>query len=182
MSTARDFRPHYTVRDYLSWEGDWELWYGSAVAMASPFAPHERCVTRLTIQFSKSIESGNCKCEVYTGLDWIVSEDVVVRPDVMIVCGDQPERHLNEVPSLAVEVLSESTRSFDLGPKKELYQEQGVPHYLIADPTNGSIRWYELNGNEGFKQNSEGETGKASFKVRLPNGCELELTPSKIFG
>ncbi len=48
MSTVRKYQPHYTVEDYRQWKGDWELWYGTAVAMSpSPFGPHERAVSAL---------------------------------------------------------------------------------------------------------------------------------------
>ena len=32
------YKPRYTVDDYESWAGDWELWQGTAIAMTpSPF-------------------------------------------------------------------------------------------------------------------------------------------------
>ena len=48
MSSAPRYLPHYSVADYLSWEGDWELWNGTAVAMSpSPLGPHERAAAKL---------------------------------------------------------------------------------------------------------------------------------------
>ena len=106
MSTARKYQPHYTVEDYRQWVGDWELWYGTAVAMSpSPFGPHERAVTALTCQIQNSIRTKFCDCCVYAGLDWIVQSDTVVRPDVMVVCGDQPERHLEKTPMLTIKLI-----------------------------------------------------------------------------
>ena len=58
MSTARRYRPHYLVADYQQWEGHWELWFGTAVAMApAPFGPHERAVSEISFQIQSSVKS-----------------------------------------------------------------------------------------------------------------------------
>lgn len=57
----------------------------------------------------------------------------------MVVCGEQPERHLERPPALAVEVLSESTRGRDLLAKRSLRRENDVPNYLIIDPVSRSL-------------------------------------------
>ena len=143
MSSAPRYIPHYTFEDYRHWKGEWELWFGTAVATGpSPFAPHERCVSRIARSFGNQIDSLGCTCEVYTNLDWIVANDVIVRPDVMVVCGEQPEQHLQRSPSVAVEVISPATVTKDREHKMALYERQQVRHYLIADPTNRSIDYF----------------------------------------
>ena len=140
MSSAHRFITHYTVDDYRHWEGDWELIDGIAVSMTpSPFAPHERIVSRLSRMIGVQIEQNRCPCEVYANLDWIVSDDTVIRPDLMVVCGDQPEKHLQRPPELMVEVLSESTRDRDLSTKRAIARENGVAHYLIIDPDQRTL-------------------------------------------
>ena len=130
MSTAPYYQPHYTYNDYRQWAGDWELWSGTAVAMTpSPFGPHERLVSRFSYLLTGQIEEQHCDCVVYAGLDWIVANDTVVRPDVMVVCGEQPQAHLQSVPSLIVEVTSPSTVSKDRVEKRRLYEQQGVSFY-----------------------------------------------------
>jgi Uma2 family endonuclease len=63
----------------------------------------------------------------------------VVRPDLIVVCGDQPERHLERPPGVAVEVLSDSTKGQDLTIKRDLYLESGVQHYLVVDPDGRTL-------------------------------------------
>jgi Uma2 family endonuclease len=65
----------------------------------------------------------------------------VVAPDVLLVKGvrkwDRPIYKLWEegrVPSLVVEVTSESTRDEDLSKKKGIYQRLGVEEYFLFDP------------------------------------------------
>ncbi len=136
MSTVPRYIPHYTLEDYQHWEGDWELIDGVPISMSpSPFGPHERVVSRLSAQILRQIDDHGCQCHVYTNLDWIISDDTVIRPDLMVVCGDQPDRHLERAPNLAVEVLSDSTRGRDLTAKRTLCRENDVQHYLVVDPT-----------------------------------------------
>lgn len=147
MSTAPRFIPHYTLEDYQHWEGDWELIDGVPISMSpSPFGPHERVITELSRQISNQLLEKECNCRVYTNLDWIISNDTVIRPDLMVVCGDQPERHLERAPELMVEVLSDSTRSRDLTAKRALAHENGVPHYLIIDPIDQSTNHITSQG------------------------------------
>ena len=135
MSSIPRYIPRYTLDDYRRWEGNWELIDGIAIAMTpSPFGPHERVVSRLSRIIGIQLEQNACPCEVYTNLDWIISNNTVIRPDLMVVCGDQPQRHLESPPILVAEVLSESTRGSDLVVKRALCREQQVLHYLVIDP------------------------------------------------
>jgi Uma2 family endonuclease len=176
MSTVRKFQPHYTVADYQHWEGDWELWYGTAIAMSpSPFGPHERAVAKFVAQIDSSVTNGKCDCAVYAGLDWIVQNDTVVRPDVMIVCGNQPIRHLEKPPVLAIEVLSESTATKDNDAKRELYENQRVEHYLIADTAERFIRWFALQSSGEYRDTSNSIPDDGLFSVSLSDGCVIHF-------
>ncbi len=181
MSSAPKYCPHYTVEDYQHWDGDWELWNGTAVSMSpSPFGPHERAVSNLSWQIGTSITTHQCACSVYTNLDWIVSSDTVVRPDVMLVCGPQPERHLERAPALVVEVLSESTRLKDETAKRELYQAQGVEHYLLADPEARTIRWMAIQPNGTYREHDT-SAGSGAFSLTLKNGCKIDINCGTTF-
>jgi hypothetical protein len=37
--------------------------------------------------YDEQLETCSERCSVYFELDWIVNEDTVVRPDVVVVCG-----------------------------------------------------------------------------------------------
>ena len=149
MSTARKFSTAYTVENYRLWEGDWELIAGIAVSMSpSPFGPHEKFISRLNRSIGNQLEQQDSSCEVYAGLDWIVADDTVVRPDLMIVCGEQPEKHLERAPALVAEVPSPSTRQLDLTTKRDIYQQAGVEHYLIVDLEAQTIEHVQFDNKE----------------------------------
>ena len=178
MNAAVKFVPHYTVDDYALWKGDWELWEGIAVAMSpSPFGAHQGVVTRLSRLIGVAIEAVLCDAEVFIELDWIISSDTVVRPDIMVVCGPPPERHLEQTPTLVAEVLSDSTRQNDLNFKRQLYRRLGVGIYLIVDPASKSV--------EVDRRQSDGsylaEMAAVDLAMQLCDDCHIQIPTAKVF-
>ncbi|MEM9589202.1 MAG: Uma2 family endonuclease [Planctomycetota bacterium] len=132
--TAPRLIPHYSVEDYQSWQGDWELWDGIPVSMSpSPFGPHSAAVVRIIASLVAQLEE--CHAQVLTELDWIVDSNTVIRPDVVVVCGDVPQHHIESPPALIVEVISESTRQRDTIHIPKLCREHGV-EYALVDAIN----------------------------------------------
>jgi Uma2 family endonuclease len=135
VSTAPRYLPHYTVADHAAWEGDWELLDGVALAMTpSPFGPHAERLSRLAAALWNGIDAAGCHATVLVEIDWIVANDTVVRPDLVVVCGPAPKRHVEQPPTLVAEILSAATRSRDQFVKRELYEANGVRWYLMIDP------------------------------------------------
>lgn len=171
MSTAPRYEPRYTVDDYRQWEGRWELWNGFPVSMTpSPFGRHAKALTDAAAAFKLAVDAARahhagCQATVLTEIDWIISTDTIVRPDLVVVCGGVPERHVETTPAIVVEVLSAGTRHRDQTVKMELYLEQGVAWYVLIDPDAGSVELLELIAG----------TGSPSWK---PHGSEatIELT------
>lgn len=159
MSTAQRYTPHYTVQDYQSWEGAWELWHGIPVAITpSPFGKHSKVMFSAAAALKNAIDRAECDATPLGELDWIIASDTVVRPDLLIVCGPEPERHLESSPCVVVEVLSDSTRDRDLEHKRRLYEAHGVAYYLILDPDRSELtalrrdaanQWVELSVSDG---------------------------------
>ena len=178
MSPAIKYRPRYTLEDYSLWKGDWELWEGYPVAMSpSPFGIHQSILTRISRLIGNAIESSKCNAETLVELDWVVSNDTVVRPDVMVVCGDPPTRHVHETPALVAEILSASTRQNDLTFKRELYRREGLQAYLILDPEPESCKLDKKTGDGTYE--TEQPTG--SISLRLCEDCEITIDLASVF-
>ena len=127
MSTAYRYLPKYTVEDYQQWEGDWELWQGIPISMSpSPFGRHQECCANLLFELKSSVKATQCHATVLYEIDWIVSDDTVVRPDVLVLCGDAPSRHVEDPPAVVAEVLSSATQQRDRTAKFDLYQPMGI--------------------------------------------------------
>jgi Uma2 family endonuclease len=88
------------------------------------------------------------KCKVYQPIDWKITEDTVVQPDLSVIC--KPFNTINYLdfpPALVVEILSPSTAMKDRREKFELYEKQEVKYYLIIDPSFNKVEIFELINN-----------------------------------
>lgn len=149
MSTAPKYVPHYTVTDYQQWDGDWELWQGTPVAMSpSPSYRHQEVASETSGCLRDAIRAAGCPdCRVVSEMDWKISSGTVVRPDVSIVCRRPTGYFIESPPRLIVEVVSPSTAHKDRTAKKALYEQEGVGYYLIVDPEGRSIEaWQRGDG------------------------------------
>ena len=178
MTAAKKYVPHYTINDYRLWEGDWELWNGIAVAMTpSPFGRHQAVASRLFVALQNALNTEGCQAEAVYELDWVVSEDTVLRPDMMVICGGIPDEHLRETPALVAEVTSESTATRDRTYKRDLYEEQGVSVYLLLDPDAKTLEAYQRD-SKGVWQHQQ-VTG--AIELRLCDHCEIQLDRATLF-
>lgn len=147
---AFDYIPLYTYQDYLLWEGDWELIHGHPHLMSpSPVRKHQFITTGLSAKFFELLEKNSLykRCNVYSGLDWIVDDSTVVRPDLMIVCGEFKDDFLKFSPALIVEVLSPVTSMKDKTIKFKLYESQKVKYYLLVNPDTHTCDIFELQND-----------------------------------
>ena len=87
-------------------------------------------------------------------IDWEIDEETVVQPDVLILCKPFEGNRLRQTPACLFEILSPSTQRKDRGIKFQLYQEQGVPYYIMVDPESRSTEAYQL-GDDGKYQPME---------------------------
>jgi len=178
MSTAPRYIPHYTIADYVRWEGDWELWQGIPVAMTpSPFGRHQYCSLQLARALLSAIEAENCQAVVLQEIDWIISNDTVVRPDVLVLCGEVPQRHVTQPPALVVEILSPHTADKDRNDKLRLYEENGVDHYLIVDPNLNTLVAYCRNEQSKFSPIAPADF----YEFTLCKTCHIKLDVASIF-
>lgn len=176
-SQLTSFKPHYTVSNYEQWEGDWELWRGIAVSMAPAPAPmHQWVAGNICRQIGNRLENEGCACRVLHETDWRVAEDTVVRPDVAVLCHGLPEKYVDYPPSLIAEVLSPSTQEKDRGAKKELYQRQAVPYYLIVDTLARDCEVFHLENGVYVEL-----TYAEHFSVQLHDDCIFDITPASFF-
>lgn len=95
--------------------------------------------------------------------------DSEVQPDVIVTrFTDLTPKNLPVAPSLAVEVLSRSTRLVDRNLKKAHYERIGVPSYWILDPAEpGALIVFELDG-EGRYQEIAHVEGDDEFVATRP--------------
>ena len=106
---------------------------------------HQDVAARLVIALAEY-------CDRY-GLGRVVGPGAVIfdenelQPDVQVVPGPRPKRGTEWIdlptPSLAIEVLSDSTARRDLGKKREAYLRIGIPTYGVVDANARTVRVWE---------------------------------------
>lgn len=145
MNSAIRILPHYNYEDYTQWEGRWELIEGVPYAMSpQPVPKHQRVAASLTSEFVIAVKK--CKhCIVYQPLDYKISEETIIQPDMLVVCKPITKKFLDFAPSLVVEILSPATALKDRHTKFEIYQSQNIPYYIIISPDKEEAEIYEMN-------------------------------------
>jgi Uma2 family endonuclease len=178
MSTAPRYLPRYTVAEYQAWQGDWELWDGIAVSMSpSPFGPHQRVAGRFYAALQMAIENAQCPATALYEIDWIISNHTVVRPDIVVLCGDAPERHLEQAPVVVAEILSPSTADRDRHHKRALYQAEKVHDYFILDPSLRTLSWFQLDNHGDYQRQNVGD----QIVLNICENCQLKVVTANLF-
>ncbi len=164
------YPPSYTVEDYFRWEGDWELVEGVPYALApSPLAKHQKVSGLIYRYVAEQLETCSKECDVFFELDWIVSEDTVVRPDVAVVCG-KVEDFIKKTPEVIFEVVSAFTAKKDEYLKFHLYEREKVPYYVLVYPDLKKVKIFKLK-EEKYEKVFEDTEGKFNFDIN----CSFEV-------
>ena len=143
---------------------------GEIYCLSSPKTVHQIAVAEIFVSFYNFFQGKKCSPMV-APYDITLKRNQkninVVQPDIMVIC--DLEEKLNEkdyymgVPSLIVEVISESTRAKDFVKKLDLYMSCGVKEYWIVNPLNKEVAVYafrdcDIYANITFRQS---ETAKS---------------------
>lgn len=178
MPIAEKYRPHYTYDDYCQWEGKWELIEGMPYAMSpAPIPLHQSVNANLCFAFDKVLKKNCKKCKAYLPIDWKITEETIVQPDVLIVCNTIEKKFLDFPPALVIEVLSPSTAAKDRNLKMEIYQSQKVKYYLIADPQFKKLEIYQLH-NDKYEPVA---VNPSLYNFSLQEECNAEVNLSDIW-
>ena len=123
-----------------------------------------------------ALEQNDCSgCEVVVELDWAVDDDLVVRPDVAVCCGQNIDEFIRSAPQLIVEVLSQSTESKDRTAKFELYRDQQVSYYVMVDSQTKQVEPYHLIDGIYQPLNDDSDSQEAIL-IELSSDCQIKLT------
>jgi Uma2 family endonuclease len=138
MSLAEFFQS-----EYFTGEERWELSQGVLVAMSPSRPRNSSTAVVLSHLFMSALEKSGRTCTVY-GADLGVKMESLGSffiPDVTVVCDRSKigETMCEDAPELVVEVLSPSTRKYDLSVKRRLYKRGGVKEAWFVDVDSKSV-------------------------------------------
>ena len=168
---------HYTYDDYKLWEGDWELFEGIAVAMSpAPMRKHQSLASEIIYNIREQLDA--CpKCEVLGEVDYKVSDDTLLRPDIVLTCGETNDTYLTKAPEIIVEIISKSTAKRDEIYKFAIYETEKVKYYIIVYPDDLIAKVYKLDGKKYDKQ---GDFSEETYEFENTT-CGISINFEKVF-
>lgn len=179
MSSAYKLLPHYTYKDYCRWEGQWELIDGIPYAMSpAPRPEHQAVATNIAAELRAALKKNNCNCKVYQPIDYKISEDTILNPDLLIVCKPITKAFLDFAPELVIEILSPATAMKDRHTKFQLYQEQNIPYYLLIDTDKNLVEVYKPDTNCSYQRQQADQEKPCAISF---HSCAFQITFNTIW-
>lgn len=178
MSSAVKILPHYTYDDYCNWEGRWELIDGIPYAMSPlPIPKHQIIANNLSAEFRFALKKCS-RCFATPPLDYKISENTIIQPDMLVVCGKIDKPYLDFPPQLVTEILSPSTALKDRHTKYSIYESQGIKYYIIISPEKEEAEVYQLvNGTYELMQKGNSFLFHFSFE----EDCGIDINFEEIW-
>ncbi len=132
--------PRYTAEEIRHFPDDrlrYEVIRGELFVTPAPGTPHQRAVGELYRLLQEYLERYQLGEAIVSPFEVEFAEDTAVQPDVIVILNDRADRLAPErfygAPTLALEVISYSSKRTDRLQKRLLYQEEAVPEYWIVD-------------------------------------------------
>jgi len=180
MASALPYSRPLTVDDMEDLPDDghrYELVDGALVVTPAPGSAHQDCAFALAILLRAAVRPD--QKVMIAPFDWVVGQDRLFQPDVLVARrADVGPLRLERPPLLAVEVLSPSTRLFDLNVKRHAYAAAGVAAYWIVDPAAPGLVAYRLDGDRPAYVEEASVVGDQPFVATLP--CPVTVVASQL--
>ena len=163
----------FTYQDYLQLpdESRYEILDGDLQMSPSPTERHQQAVGNLYEVFARFVRERRLGRVLIAPFDGILSETVVVQPDVLFVSRDRAaivrENGVFGAPDLVIEVMSPATAQRDRTVKAKLYARAGVKELWLVDPDGRTIEVLS-NGPDGFQRVSFSRADEAASSPILP--------------
>ncbi|WP_456380936.1 Uma2 family endonuclease [Hydrogenimonas sp.] len=176
---AIEYDEHYTLEDYRRWEGEWELIEGRPYAMSpAPGITHQRISFMITRLLTDSLQKDGCEnCFAVQDIDYEISDDTVVRPDVALIC-DQYGEKVTKAPEIVFEIISSSTARRDETVKFEIYRREGVRYYVLVYPSLKTAKIYGFHEDGSYRKMADVQRENFSFELRK---CRIDMEFSAIW-
>lgn len=120
-----------------------ELIDGILVVTPAPSTGHQTVSVNLVLLLGRLLPP-DLKL-LHAPFDVALADDTVMQPDVLVARRDDfTKRDLPKAPLLAIEILSPSTRRFDLMLKHSRFEAAGCAAYWVVDPDEPSLIAWDL--------------------------------------
>ena len=146
MRSLRVSMPAYFAMEAAETELRHEFWEGEVWAMTGTPLAHNDLVLAFVGQLRTKLRGGPCRAFAES-IRTRISPTKYVYPDVVVACPPEVDESVLPPtltnPRVLIEVLSDSTASFDRGDKLTAYREvASVQEVVLADPVSLNLTLY----------------------------------------
>ncbi len=145
-------QPSLSVEDYLELEAQSQTKHeyinGEVYAMAGASDTHVTIAGNLFALLRNHLRGSGCRVYIADMKARIAARNCFYYPDVMVTCDpqDQATPNYKQFPKLIVEVLSDSTESFDRGDKFADYQTlPSLEEYVLINTRHQRVECFRRN-------------------------------------
>ena len=167
----------WTWRDLEHIDDDryrYEVVDGLLVMNARPRIRHQLLVDELVAQLKAA-----CPPDLVpvSGVGVVLPSGDATTPDVSVLARELAGQELYfGPPALVVEVLSRSTRAYDLETKRRKYAELGVPSYWLVDADEPWLLELRLTDDGTYAETRHDGPGPHRLALPFPVAVDLRLT------
>jgi Uma2 family endonuclease len=152
----------------------YELIEGSLHVTPSPIRPHQEGVANVFRLIDRAAPPD--LTVLFAPMDVVLGPATVLQPDILVFrVAEQDYQKIWTTPLLTVEVLSPSTRLYDLSLKLEVYRTAGVGSYWVVDTENHEVQIWDWSGDEPVEHKVSGDD---ELTVTFP--FEVTIRPSAL--
>jgi len=147
-----------------------ELIEGEIIVTPSPSPMHQLVVHRLAVLLDRAIVESGVGLVLESPLDVFLATRNVLQPDLIVLLPDRihlfGSARVESAPSLAVEIISPSTSTYDRVTKRNLYAKYGVPEYWLVDPDAETMTIF--SDPQDGRYRSEQTTSDVAVSATIP--------------
>jgi Uma2 family endonuclease len=153
-----------------------ELIEGEIVVTPSPSPLHQLVVHRLAVLLDRAIVESGLGLVLESPLDVFLAAQNVFQPDLIVLLNDRirlfgPDM-VEDAPSLAIEIISPSSSTYDRVTKRNVYARYGVPEYWLVDPEKQTVTIHS-DPRDG-RYHTETESSDVAVSATIP-GLSADL-------
>ena len=153
-------KKHFTVAEYLEMENvaveKSEYYQGEIFAMSGAKFTHNIISRNILVQLANKLKGKSCQPFNSDFRVHIEKNSLFTYPDISVVCDQVKTLNDDEMnllnPSILIEVLSQSTKSYDRGDKFKLYRDiPSLKEYILVDSLSINIERFCLGQNRRWQ-------------------------------
>ena len=175
-----------TIEEYLDFENasdeKHEYYQGEIFAMSGPKVTHNIVAVNILGVMKEKLKGKPCRPFNSDQRIYIPQNTLFTYPDISVICGEIISKDNDEWnvvnPSVIIEVLSPSTKSYDRGDKFKLYRDiASLKEYILVDSESILVEAFRVNNESRW----ELEEYKLIEKILLIATVQLSIPLVEIY-